>query len=169
MNRHPWLFLVLVIVAGCTQEPPPDRPSAEVTAPLTVLAMNGEELDLDATLAGGQTVALVFWQTWCGSCKGEAPEIVEAVRAHGSRIRFVGVVAGRDEDVDDAEVSEVATAWGYGAFPQVRDRDLAWSNRFGVRATPTIVVLGKGRRVLFNGHRAPESWTTLRGAPEKAR
>lgn len=158
--KYTW-WLPVLIFAGCAGAPAPREPAAPIS--LAVTAMDGSVVDLDAALARGETVALVFWQTWCESCKSEAPAVAEAARTHGSRIRFVGVVPGKDETVDDAEVRKVTASWAYDAFPQVRDRDLGLSREFDIRGTPTILVLGKGRRVLFSGHRAPKDWTTLRG------
>ena len=47
---------------------------------------------------------------------------------------------------------------------QVRDRDLSLTKGLGVRGTPTIIVLGKDRQVLYDAHRAPEDWAELEGA-----
>lgn len=155
---------ILVLLAGCAGSggPPPAPVAPQVSLDLTGMA--GERLDLDAGLARGETVALVFWQTWCAPCAREAPEVVEAVRAHGERIRFVGIVPGREKDVDDAKVLKVAARWGYDAFPQVRDKDLRLIDGLGVEGTPTILVLGRDRQVLYRGHRPPERWDELHGA-----
>lgn len=162
MNVHaPAWWSVLVLLAGCAgSQPAPVSPEV----PLALTAMDGQRLELDAGLARGETVALVFWQTWCAPCAREAPQVVEALRAHGERIRFVGVVPGRDADVDDAEVRRVAARWGYDAFPQVRDRDLRLIDGLGVAGTPTLLVLGRDRQVLYRGHRPPERWDEYHGA-----
>lgn len=155
--------VLTVALAGCASSGVGD---AGQVAPLRLdelHTMDGNTVDLDAALKRGETVALVFWQTWCGSCKTEAPRIVQAQRKHGDKIHFVGVIPGRDERVDDTEVSETARAWGY-AFPQVRDRDLALTRGLGVTGTPTIVVLGKDRQVLHDSHRPPDDWAALEGA-----
>jgi FAD:protein FMN transferase len=162
MRSTSWMALTLAL-AACAAPGPAPPPARE----LKVVDTDGVAHDLDAALARGEAVALVFWQTWCGSCAQEAPAIVEAQRAHGARLRFVGVVPGRDDVVDDAEVARVRAAWGY-AFPQVRDRDLALSRRFGVEGTPTIVVLGEGGAVKYSGHRPPPDWAPLLGAPVEA-
>lgn len=159
-SRAAALVLVTVLGLGACAAPQP----APARADLKVVDLAGETHDLDAALARGEAVALVFWQTWCTSCAGEAPAIVEARQRHGERLRFVGVVPGRDADVDDAEVARVRDAWGYD-FPQVRDRDLSLTRRFGVTGTPTIVVLGPGSAVRYTGHRPPDDWKALEGAP----
>jgi protein-disulfide isomerase len=38
---------------------------------------------------------------------------------------------------------------------------LALAGGYDVKATPTIIVLGKNARVLYRGHRPPENWASL--------
>jgi len=131
--------------------------SDESDASWVVADMDGDELDLGAELASGHPVALVFWQTWCSSCRREFPELVSAAERYGDSIRFVGVVSGPDDVVDDSAVRAVARQNGL-PYPQVRDRDLSLTHRYEVTGTPTIVVVGPGRRTLYRGHETPEDW-----------
>jgi hypothetical protein len=48
------------------------------------------------------------------------------------------------------------------SYPQLRDRDLALSRKFGVTGTPDIIVLSADDTVLYRGHRPPADWNTLR-------
>lgn len=130
--------------------------------------MDGTQHALDATLASGTPVVLVFWQTWCPSCKKEAPELAAAVARYGDRLRFFGVISGPDDAIDDDEVRRTARAWGY-AHPQIRDRDLRLARRFEVTGTPVIVVVSEGGRVLYRGYRLPEDWSPYLGASGDAR
>jgi len=160
------LFLAVGLVAH------PGLPSAAVTgttkapSPFVVRDLGGAAHDLGAALGQGQAVALIFWQTWCKACAKEAPAVVTAARSHGDTIQFVGVVSGPDQYVDDAEVARVAGEWGY-AFPQVRDRDLALTRQFSVMSTPTIVVLGPGGRVAYQGRVPPDDWSALAGSASR--
>lgn len=159
-------LLTLACLVGCAGGP---EPSA--TAPADALALTdvaGQDLDLDAALERGESVALIFWQTWCESCEKEAPTIAAASRDEGERIRFVSVVPGKESTVDLSEVEAKRQAWGYGEFPLVRDTDLSLSRSLGVRGTPTIVVLGRGRSIRYREHRPPSDWASLRGAPLSA-
>ena len=123
----------------------------------------GERHDLDGALARGETVAFVFWQTWCESCAEEAPAIKAAAAQEQGKIHFVGVIPGKAETVDEAEVAQVRARWGYD-FPQLRDTDMSLTKALGVKGTPTIVVLGSERTVLYHAHRPPADWASLRGA-----
>lgn len=145
------MLLVVSLAAGAV---------ASETAPLRFQDMDGQPHDADAMLAAGRPVVFVFWQTWCPSCKKEAPELAHAVERYGDRIQFFGVISGPDEDVDDDDVRKTAGDWGH-LQPQIRDRDLALATRFEVTGTPVIVVLGEQARVLYRGYRLPEDWTAF--------
>ena len=41
-------------------------------------------------------------------------------------------------------------------YPQVRDRDLALTDTFDVRGTPTVVVIGLDGAVAYRGHELPD-------------
>jgi thiol-disulfide isomerase/thioredoxin len=125
--------------------------------------MDGTAHDVDAILAEGRNVTLVFWQTWCSSCKREAPHLVEAIETHRDAIAFFGVIAGPDRSVDEKKVRTTADTWGF-EHPQVRDRDLALSHTYEAYGTPVIIVIGPEHEVLFRGHRLPKDWTPYRGS-----
>ncbi|MFQ5655637.1 MAG: TlpA family protein disulfide reductase, partial [Planctomycetota bacterium] len=75
-------------------------------------------------------------------------------------IQFVGVIPGPDENVDEEEVRRLAKSFRL-PYPQARDRDLSLTRRFGVRGTPTIIVLGPGGVVRYRGHSLPADLEAL--------
>ena len=119
--------------------------------------MEGSKLDVDGALASGRRVAFVFWQTWCGSCRAEFPELIAAAKKHKGKIDFIGLISGPDDLIDDAEVRAVAKEYEL-SYPQVRDRDLVLTRCYEVTGTPTIVIVGEGAKTLYLDHHAPESW-----------
>jgi hypothetical protein len=56
-------ILSLLLAAACAAPQPTLAPDV-TTTPLVVTDMEGETHDLDAALAGGEAVALIFWQSW---------------------------------------------------------------------------------------------------------
>ena len=130
--------------------------------PLLLRDMQGVEHDVDAVLDRGRTVTLLFWQTWCTSCKREAPHVVEAAAANQDAIAFFGVVAGPDGAVNEAKLRATVSAWGF-RFPQIRDPDLDLVRRYHAFGTPVVVILGPERRVLYRGYRLPADWSRYRG------
>ncbi len=114
----------------------------------------GHSHNLDAELLAGKKIVFVFWQSWCAPCRREAPGLQRAAVANQKALSFYGMVTGSDQDVDEAGVVSFVADTGL-TYPQVRDRDATWWNRFAVKGTPTIVVVDK-TGVVFQGHRAPE-------------
>lgn len=127
-----------------------------------VTDMDGKEHNISSLINDGKSVAFVFWQTWCSSCRKESPNIVDASRKYESAIRVFGVISGPDEYVSDDKVRRSIEDWQL-PYPQIRDRDLALTKRYGVRGTPTIVIIGEGGETLFYGHASPENWTRYLG------
>lgn len=135
---------------------------AAVSAPVSMqcLDLDGKTRNPDVDLSAGKPVVLVFWQSWCGSCVAEAPHVEQARRRFGDRIGFYGVVSGPDQAVDEAAVRKVVFQHQL-KYPQMRDRDGALSKHFGVQSTPTVVIIGSDRQVLYSEHHLPESWDWL--------
>lgn len=160
------LLLAALFTTGCASSgtsPTPNKtaasdvlPASVNTSTLQVTDMAGESHDLGA-VAAETPVVLVFWQTWCASCREEAPSLIRASQEHDGELAFFGVVPGPDEVVDDEEVKRVAEQQN-NPWPQVRDRDLLLTNLFEVEGTPTIIVLGGGGEVLYSEHHAPDDW-----------
>ena len=105
-------------------------------------------------------VVLVFWQTWCATCKREAPALAEAARTYGEDFHFFGIVSGTDEFVDDKKVRRFATDQAL-PYPQLRDRTLVLTKSFKVKGTPTIIIVGKNQDILYQGHQLPADWKTF--------
>ena len=160
------IFLLLILCTGCSGGSPEKRDtrapgSAHKTpAGLKFRDMAGKSHDIDSLLGQGQSVALIFWQTWCKPCLREMPALVKADLQYSPRLRFYGIISGPDEDVDEARVGKIVADLDVH-YPQVRDRDLRLSRSFGVQGTPTIIILGHGGSVLYRGHRPPDNWNAF--------
>lgn len=157
------LLTSLLLAAACgapaVERTPAVAAARPVDVPLALTDLAGASLDLEADLTAGRPVVLVFWQTWCAACRREAPELAAAARAHAGRLAFVGVVPGGEDLVDPAELARTADEWGL-PYPTVHDADLRLTRAFDVQGTPTIVVLGPGRELLYRGHQPPD-WSEL--------
>jgi thiol-disulfide isomerase/thioredoxin len=166
IERTLGLLVLSFGAVGCASSGADERAPAavQVPRPFELVDMDGARHDLDADLAAGKAVVLVWWQTWCASCKTEAPALAAAARVHADHLRFIGIVPGTDDNVDDSEVRDVARDLGL-TYPNVRDRDLALTAAFGVEGTPTIVVLeGSPAQVVWAGHRVPPDFGAFGGA-----
>lgn len=116
-------------------------------------------VDLNRELEAGRPVALVFWQSWCGSCVAEAPAVQAAFETYGKRIKIIGVVSGPDSAVDEGKLLQTIGSLGL-TYDQIRDRDLVLTHRYGITGTPTIVILDPGGGVVYDQHHVPSSWET---------
>jgi thiol-disulfide isomerase/thioredoxin len=150
----------LACLAACSNIPPTanvNQSSPTTNVSLSLSDLEGRPLDLESDQAAGRKVVLVFWQTWCASCRREAPELIEAFQTYGDRMRFVGVISGGTDVVDPADILQTAKDWGL-PYPQVQDTDLRLTRAFGIEGTPTILVLGLQARVLYRGAGIPPNW-----------
>lgn len=116
-----------------------------VEFPLSGTTLTGAKLEIDPATTR-RPVVLVFWASWCAVCVREMP----AVR------RFHAAAAGRVDVVSCTIDTEVAAARACAAkhhldYPVILDGDMALAERFGVDATPTLVLIGVDGRELARG------------------
>ncbi len=152
--------LSLAACATPVQESPasPARTVAFEGESLVVVDRAGASHDLSALLKEGHPVVLVFWQSWCGSCLAEAPQLAKDSEQWGQQLNFFGVVPGPSESVDEPAIDRVIKQFGL-PHPQVRDTDLSLTKRFQIEGTPTILVLGPQEQVLYRSHDLPADWS----------
>lgn len=154
---RPYLYALVIALYAYA----PFANGAERTwGPSTVIDRTGEPLDLARTLQSGHHIVFVFWQSWCASCKKEAPALVEASRRFGGQAQFVGVISGPENRIDERKVDQFILQTKL-PYPQVRDKDLRLTREFDVKGTPTIIVIAPDGRIVYYGHRAPSSWSNV--------
>lgn len=159
------LFLTGCITAPASPVPGTGEGSSSLVSesdtpagyPLRLTDQQQRAHDVDALLRQGKTVVLVFWQPWCAPCRREAPHLAERSRELTESHRFFGIVSGPDEVVNAERVAECIERYNI-SYPTIRDGDASLSRRFGVKGTPTLIIL-KGTQEVFRGHRAPQNWS----------
>jgi thiol-disulfide isomerase/thioredoxin len=122
--------------------------------------MSGNFHDLPELIKEGDNIALIFWQTWCATCKAELPIVSKTAKNTKLGIKFFGIISGSDDFVDDAKVLDYASKLKL-TFPQIRDRDASLSEQFQIDGTPTIIVFSNGGKILYRGHTLPMNWNQL--------
>ena len=119
--------------------------------------------EIDRILSKGKYVTLVFWQTWCGACIAKQPNINEAYKEYESKISFFGIVSGSNSSSEKHKLQNAVAKYKI-KYPQVIDHDYSILQKYGIIGTPTFVVLGKNREVIYKGHSLPD-WGSLISNP----
>jgi cytochrome c biogenesis protein CcmG, thiol:disulfide interchange protein DsbE len=111
----------------------------------------GPPATLSRFLAGtrGRAAAVVFWASWCGPCKDEAPELERFANSATGRGRIAGV--DWSDALSGARKFIHRYAW---SFPNTRDAEGTVGNSYGLVDLPTTFVLDAGGHIR----------ATLRGA-----
>lgn len=124
-------LLATLVVSAVAHYQQRDIPS-EQAPPLAGQSLNGELLDLQEMTVRGP-VLIYFWATWCGYCRAVSPTISGLAREH--QVVSVAMQSG-----SDAELREYLARQAL-EFPTINDASGALSASWGVRVTPSIVIV----------------------------
>jgi cytochrome c biogenesis protein CcmG/thiol:disulfide interchange protein DsbE len=152
------IIVVAIAVFGLRSESGPagGRPAPELPRETLI----GHPLSLADFLsrAQGRPSLVLFWASWCGPCKDEAPEIERFAQTSQGNGRIVGV--NWSDGLAGAKGFLAEYHW---SFPNLRDGDGAVGNAYKLIGLPTTFVLdGRGR--ITDTLRGPQTEATLRAA-----
>jgi thiol-disulfide isomerase/thioredoxin len=121
-------------------------------------ALAGEALDgtkpLDLAAYRGRPVVVNFWASWCGPCRGEAPQLVAFSRAH-PEVQMLSVNSA-DLSRDAAVAFAARSKW---TWPNVFDPSGGIQHAWGVGGLPATFLVdaaGKLRARKLGGTTAAE-------------
>lgn len=97
--------------------------------------LNGETLDVNE-LSKTQPVVVYFWATWCGACSLVSPTIDRF--AQDNAVISVALSSG-----DNTKIEQYLQENEF-QFPVLNDVTGQLSKEWGVRVTPTIVIIRNG-------------------------
>ena len=122
----------------------------DVVPEFAVATLDGSDFSLDTALGTKEVVLVQFWGSWCGPCLRELPHI-EAL-AQEYRARGLAVLGLACDDTPDA--ARAAAERAKVTYPIAVDaaRSAGLNAQLGVRAFPTLLLIGEGRRVLWHSH-----------------
>jgi thiol-disulfide isomerase/thioredoxin len=115
--------------------------------------LDGSKLSLDNLR--GQPAVLVFWASWCGFCREEAPHVNKLADDFASRgVRVFGV---------NVRESQARTESGIKTFgirySVVRDTDGNTARDYNVEGIPTVLFLDQEGKVRYVGNGVPSDYS----------
>ena len=144
------LFLPLflwTLVVGCWSTP--DGPHEGQEAPqFQARAMSGGSFDLKQMK--GKPTMIVFWASWCGPCRQEAPDVVRVQKNYGSRVNLVGVNAGEKGPIAKRAALQMGITW-----PVAMDPDGAIQSLYEVSGIPLVLILDENGVVRHRNNGVP--------------
>jgi len=142
-----FLILTFVLVA-CSGESAPEA-QTEVESGSSAGSkdfpfMGVAELDKYLADNAGKPTMVLFWTTWCPSCKQQIPEMEQLNKSHGDKLNIITIslddnVAFLDEFFKDG-LLDLPVYFGDDAIAQ----------KFDISAIPTLTIFNKEGKLTFS-------------------
>ena len=148
------LLLLLAISLAVDALRAPKLPIQAVQTALPIVPRSPDAAPLTTTLQAAsqnQTLLLYIWGAWCGICKYTSP-VIQRLHDGGTPVLSVALRSGSDDDIRTYLQQQ-----GY-TFSAVNDDNGALAQQWGVKVTPTIVLIKNGK-VLHNTTGLASYWT----------
>jgi len=143
-----FLILTLILVACSGGSPSEVEAEAEVesgrsSGSIDFPFMGVAELDKYLADNVGKPTMVLFWTTWCPSCKQEIPEMEQLNKSHGDKMNIITIsldekVEALDEFFKNGKL-DLPVYWG----------DDAIARKFEISAIPSLVIFNKEGKKTF--------------------
>ena len=110
----------------------------------------GKDIKLSDVAGKGKVVLVDFWASWCGPCRREMPNLVEAYAKYKTKgFEIVGVSLDRDLQSWKDGIKQLNITW-----PQMSDLKF-WesegSRLYAIRSIPHVVLIDKDGTIVARG------------------
>ncbi len=95
-------------------------------------------------------VLIVFWATWCPSCREELPLLNTLALRYQNKIEFLSINAEEEAKEVRAYIER-----NHLNFPVILDPEGKLLSTFEVSALPSVLLLAKGGKILYYGYQLP--------------
>ena len=138
------LFCSCMLVPGHGTEPsetPPQPAGSDGRLSFTASDVNGDSVDF-SDYSDKKLVMINFWETWCGPCRGEIPDLEELYEKYRDEgFMLIGVYSDSGEDDVKAMIESVGIT--YPNIPIIREL-----RQYTTRYVPTTVFFdGEGNQL----------------------
>lgn len=115
--------------------------------------LDGKPVDLQQSI-GVKPVLLIFWASWCPSCRAEVPKINRLAEKYRSRgMEFVAVNVGYNDSVERARAFVRKTGMQYSAY---FDGSGKVTGQYELIGVPTVIIADKHGVIRFRNYAAPD-------------
>lgn len=109
-----------------------------------VMNESGEKVKLSSYF--GKPIVVNFWASWCGPCKAEIPEFIEAYQKYGEEVEFlmVNLTDGQTDTVES--VKEFVSENKYD-FPLYFDTEFSASDAYQIYSIPQTLFVDENGNI----------------------
>jgi len=146
------LCLSLILLSGAALFSAGPAGAAQAPA-FELTTLQGQDMSL-RDLTDGRHALLVFWTTWCPSCRQTMPEVDQLASEHSrDDLAVLGINAGWNDSPQQAERFRDKHELG---FPIAFDEAGRISGEYGLRGVPTLFLVGPQGTILYQSYSVNE-------------
>ena len=151
--RHTASILVCCLLLAFAAAFPKDASAAAKAPAFELTSLQGQDLSLQ-DLTEGRHALLIFWTTWCPSCRQTMPEVNQLASEYSSDdLAVLGINAGWNDSPQQAQQFKDKHDLG---FPIAFDEASRISKKYRLRGVPTLFLVDPQGTILYQSYSVNE-------------